>query len=122
MQDKKRVITVFEKLDETLREQLKLVYPDGFSQNLIKFKNKEGEMVSALRFETDEIVYLVKMSVNKAEQIISDDMDFNEDGNLKKKVREDYEEKYSDLDYIYPEDEEPDKEDSSYDDDDEDDY
>lgn len=122
MQDKKRVITVFEKLDETLQEQLKLVYPDGFSQNLIKFKNKEGEMVSALRFETDEVVYLVKMSVSKAEQIISDDIDFNEDGNLKKKVKEDYEDKYSDLDYIYPEDEEPDKEGNSYDDDDEDDY
>lgn len=122
MQDKKRVITVFEKLDDSLQEQLKLVYPDGFSHNLIKFKNKDGEMVSALRFETDEVVYLVKMSVSKAEQIISDDLDFNEDGNLKKKVKEDYEEKYSDLDYIYPEDEEPDKEESSYDDDDEDAY
>lgn len=108
LDNKKRVVTVFEKLDNSIQEQIKFVYPDGFSHHLIKFNNKEGERVSALRFETDEIIYLIKMSVAKAEQIISDDEDFNDDGFLKKNVKETYGNKYSELDYILDQEDEED--------------
>ncbi len=108
LDNKKRVVTVFEKLDNPIQEQIKLVYPDGFSHHLIAFKNKEGERVSALRFETDEIVYLIKMSVEKAEEIISDDDDFNDEGFLKKNIQETYENKYSELDYILDQEDEDD--------------
>lgn len=98
--DRKRIVTIFEKLDAAIQEQVKLVNPDGFSQNLVVYINSQGEKITALRFETLDIVYLIKMSVEKAKQIVSDDMDFNSQGLLKKDKKELYNEKYSDLDYI----------------------
>lgn len=97
---KVRVTQEYSKLSEEIREQLKLVYPEGFSQYLFQFTNKEGKNTSALRFETDEKIYLIRMSVQEARQIIEDDDDYDEDGYLKEDVRDDYEDKYSDVDYL----------------------
>jgi hypothetical protein len=97
--NKPKVIQDFEKLSKEIQEQIKLYYPEGFSENLIKFTNKNGEFVRALPFETEEKVYLVRMSVKKAEQIINDDMDYDDDGILKENVREKFEDKYSDIDF-----------------------
>jgi hypothetical protein len=95
---KPRVITAFEKLNSELKEQIKLENPEGFSENLIKFTNKDGDIISALRFETDEKVYLVKMSKIVAEQLIEDDDDYDDDGNLTDDAREEYEDKYEEED------------------------
>ncbi|AWV97026.1 hypothetical protein [Arcticibacterium luteifluviistationis] len=100
---KPRVIKDFDKLDENIQEQIKLSYPFGFADHLIRFTNKDGAYVSALPFETDERYYLVRMTVEKAESIIEDDDDFDDDGNLKDDVKEEYADKFSDLDYINPE-------------------
>lgn len=97
---KVRVTQEYSKLTEEIREQLKLVYPEGFSQYLFQFTNKEGKNTTALRFETDEKIYLIRMSVQEARQIIEDDDDYDEDGYLKEEVRDDYEDKYSDVDYL----------------------
>ncbi len=97
---KPRVIKDYAKLDAAIQEQIKLVYPFGFSDNLITFNNKEGKLISALPFETDDKYYLIKMSVIEAEQIIEDDDDYNDDGFLKNRVKEGYEEKYADIDYL----------------------
>ncbi|MEQ8908927.1 MAG: hypothetical protein RIC95_07030 [Vicingaceae bacterium] len=94
--NKPRLITAFEKLDRDLQEQIKLDNPEGFSENLIKFTNREGEIISALRFETEDKIYLVKMSKIVAEQIIEDDEDYDDDGNLTDDAREEYEDKYED--------------------------
>lgn len=99
-EEKIRVIKDYEKLDEQIQEQIKLVYPNGFSQYLISFTNKEGKLVSALPFETDDRYYLVRMTLKEAKQIIDEDEDYDDDGNLKDESREEYEDKYSDLDYI----------------------
>ena len=98
--EKARVIKDYEKLDEQIREQIKLIYPNGFSQYLISFTNKEGKLVSALPFETDDKYYLVRMTLKEAKQIIDKDEDYDDDGNLKDESREEYEDKYSDIDYI----------------------
>jgi len=98
--NKLRVIKDYDKLDKEIQEQVKLVYPEGFSQYLIEFRNAQGEMVSALPFETDEKVYMIRMSVKKAKQIIRDDFDYDDEGNLKEKIKEKYEDEYSDLDYL----------------------
>ena len=100
MTNKPRVIKDFDKLEENIQEQIKLSYPYGFADHLIRFTNKDGLYVSALPFETDEKYYLVRMTVAKAEEIIEDDDDFDDDGNLKDAVKEEYSDKYSDLDYI----------------------
>jgi hypothetical protein len=97
---KRRIVVNYEKLSDDLIEQIKLVYPYGFSDHLISFQNKEGKNVSALRFETFETVYLIRMSGKMAERIIEEDSDYDDDGNLKDDIREKYEELHSDVDYL----------------------
>ena len=99
-QNKPRVIKDYEKLDPEIQEQIKLVYPYGFSHHLISFTNKEGKLVSALPFETDEKYYLIRMTVREAEILVEQDDDYDFDGSLKDSVREDYENKYADLEYL----------------------
>lgn len=96
---KPRVTQEYERLNESIQEQLKLAYPEGFSQHLIPFVNKEGKKVKALRFEADEKIYLIRMSIMEAEQIIEDDDDYDEDGVLKDDVKEEYEDKHGDDEY-----------------------
>lgn len=110
--NKPRVIKDFDKLTPEIQEQIKLSYPYGFADNLIRFTNKDGQYVSALPFETDEKYYLVRMTISQAEEIISDDDDFDDDGVLKAEVKEEYSDKYSDLDYINVDSEE--EEEDSY--------
>ncbi len=98
--NKPRLVTSFKKFDQSIQEQIKLEYPEGFSQHLISFVNKEGEKVSALRFETDEKIYLIKMSKMVAMQLIEDDDDYDDDGNLTDEAREEYGDNENDFDEI----------------------
>ncbi len=75
---------------------IKLEYPYGFEDHLIKFTNAEGRLVSALPFETEEKYYLVRMTVARAQEIIEEDDDYDDDGNLTEEAQEEYEEKYED--------------------------
>jgi hypothetical protein len=100
MTNKPRVVKDYERLDSEIQEQIKLTYPYGFAKYLIQYKNAEGKFVSALPFETDDRYYLVRMTPVEARQIIEDDEDYNESGELKESVKEEYEEKYGDLDYL----------------------
>lgn len=97
---KPRVIKDYEKLDDEIQEQIKLVYPMGFSDHLITFTDKGGRLVSALPFETLEKYYLVRMTSLQAVEIIEQDDDYDLDGSLKDSVKEEYENKYSDLDFL----------------------
>jgi hypothetical protein len=97
--NKPRVITDFDKLPLELQEKIKLTYPEGFSDFLIEFKNKNNETVSALPYETDEKYYMVRMSVKKAIQIISDDEDYDEEGFLKDERKDHFEDKYGEVDF-----------------------
>lgn len=89
-----RVIKDYDALDEAVQEQVKLAYPRGFSKHLIEFVNREGKRVKALRFETDEKIYLVRMTIAEAKEIIEQDDDFDDDGLLRDDVRSEYEDKY----------------------------
>lgn len=120
LSSKPRVIKDYEKLDEAIKEQIKLVYPNGFSQHLITFTNKDGLLVSALPFETEDKYYLVRMTTQEAIDIISEDEDYDDEGVLKEESREAYEDKYSD-DIDIPDNIEDEEEDDSYGDDDLDD-
>ncbi len=106
---KPRIIKDYEKLDKSIQEQIKLTYPEGFSQYLITFLNKDGKYVSALPFETDDYYYLVRMTEDEADMIINADDDY-EDGILKEDVREMFEGKYPDMEIMAgKEDEEEDE-------------
>ncbi|MBC8005973.1 MAG: hypothetical protein H7X84_10900 [Verrucomicrobia bacterium] len=118
--NKPRVIKDYEKLDPEIQERIKLEYPSGYSDNLIYFNNKEGKRVSALPFETDDKYYLVRMTVYEAEKIIEDDDDYDSSGSLKRSAKEEYENKYSDDEFLNVDAEADDVADN-YDDDDVDD-
>ena len=96
MSTKPRVVKDYDKLDDNVKEMIKLNYPFGFEDNLITFTNAEGKKVSALPFETDDRYYLVRMTVAEAMSIIEDDDDYDEDGNLTDEAREEYADKYDD--------------------------
>jgi len=109
MNTKPRVIKDFEKLEERIQEQIKLTYPYGFSEYLVSYVDREGKKRTALPFETDEKYYLVRMTESEAVAIIDDDEDFDNDGVLKEDIKEEYEDKYSDLDYINTDEEDEDE-------------
>ncbi|QNL20811.1 hypothetical protein HZR84_02250 [Hyphobacterium sp. CCMP332] len=81
--DKKRIVKDYDKLPEDVLVRLKQKYPYGYADNLVSFVNKEGNKVSALPFETEEIYYLIRMTISQANKIIEDDDDYDKDGNLK---------------------------------------
>jgi len=76
-----------DKLDEKIREQIKLTYPSGFSRQLITFTNKDGLKVSALPFEAEDKYYLVRMTIQKATDIIDKDDDYDDEGFLKDEIK-----------------------------------
>lgn len=98
--NKPRVIKDYDKLDPEIQEQIKLEYPNGYSDNLIYFTNKDGKRVSALPFETEDKYYLVRMTVYEAERIIEEDDDFDSSGSLKDSAKEEYANKYGDEDIL----------------------
>lgn len=89
---KPRVVKDYDKLEESVQQQIKLHYPKGFEDHLVKFQNKEGHTVSALPFETEEKYYLIRMTILEAQEIIEDDEDYDDDGFLREDAREEYEE------------------------------
>jgi hypothetical protein len=100
MESKPRVVKDYEKLETVIQEQIKLTYPYGFSEYLVSYVDREGKKRTALPFETDEKCYLVRMTESEAVAIIDEDDDFDSDGMLKDDIKEEYEDKYNDLDYI----------------------
>lgn len=106
MNNKPRVIKDYENLDSHIQEQLKFLYPLGFSESLISYTDKEGAKQSALPFETEDKYYLIRMTANEAMQIIDEDEDFDEAGELKGEIKQLYEEKFSDASLLDSDEEE----------------
>ena len=98
--NKPRIIKDYNKLDKELQQQIKLVYADGFAENLIHFFDKDGIKITVLPFETEDRYYMLRMTENEAVQIVDDDDDFDDDGFLKSEVKQNYEDKYAELDHI----------------------
>jgi len=80
---KPRIAKDYDKLTEELIAQIKIEYPFGFEDYLISYKNAQGVKISALPFETEEVYYLIRMTKAEAQQIIEEDEDYDDDGNLK---------------------------------------
>ena len=97
---KPKVIKDYEKLTEEVKEQIKLVYPMGYLSHLLTFTNREGEKRKGLPFETENYYYLIRMSEAKAEAIVEEDEDYDDNGNLKTAIKSKYEDKYEDEDFL----------------------
>lgn len=98
--NKPKVIKDYDKLPEEVLEQLKLVYPKGFHRHLIEFHGMDGMKRKGLPFETEDKMFLIRMTVAKAKEVIEEDEDYDEAGNLKPKVQARLEDKYDDEDFL----------------------
>ncbi len=85
---KPRIIKDYEKLNEDIIAQIKLRYPFGFDKELIQFKNKDGALIMALPYESDDYYYLIRMTRRKAEEIMDEDEDFDDEGFLTEEAKE----------------------------------
>ena len=93
---KPRVIKDYNRLEDAVITAIKLTYPYGFEAKLIQFKNKEGKLISALPFETEDYYYLLRMTQDEARNIMEEDDDFDEDGNLTEEAIERLEDELDD--------------------------
>lgn len=98
--NKPKVIKDYEKVSEELLEQIKLIYPKGFRRHLVEFVGLDGQKRKGLPFETEDKYYLIRMSVEKAIYVISEDDDYDDKGNLKPKVQAKLADKYDDEDHL----------------------
>lgn len=96
--EKKRIITSYSKLSEDLERLFKQTYPKGYEHAVVTINKPNGETIYAVRLETDDTSYLVRVEVK-----IGDFGDDEDDG--------DYEGEEPDLDGSeqYGEEEEEDK-------------
>lgn len=79
---KKKSIISYDKLSIDQKKQLLIAFPDGFSGNTTKMTNPiTGEVFDSLLWETEEIIYLVKLPkvTMKSPSVDDDDDDDFED-------------------------------------------
>jgi len=79
---KKKSIISYEKLTIEQKKQLLMAFPDGFAGNMTKMTNPiTGEVFDSLLWETDEIIYLVKLPkvTAKSPSVEDDEEDFDDE-------------------------------------------
>jgi hypothetical protein len=73
--EKKKVVTDYSKLSEELLKLYDETYPTGIAGSTIRFPNSKGEIVTAVRLETADTIYLVKVSAKPKEVLTEEQMD-----------------------------------------------
>jgi hypothetical protein len=88
---KRRAIISYDKLTIDQKKQILKDFPDGYINHLTTIKTPTGEMLDALMWETEEVIYLVKINkiVPKAAVVDDEDDDFEEDEFDKVDVKDD---------------------------------
>lgn len=78
---KKRAIISYDKLTIDQKKQILRDFPDGYINHLTTIKTPTGEMLDALMWETDEVIYLVKINkvVPKPAPVDEDEEEFEDD-------------------------------------------
>ena len=72
----KRVIVDYAKLTNEILNLLVDKFPDGYDDsNIISFRNAKNELVEAVEVQTEDTIYLVKVSTNLADRIENYDED-----------------------------------------------
>lgn len=75
--NKKRIIKSYEKLSPELQGFLNDTYPYGYSNQLIRLTNSQGENYFAVPLETDDTVYMVKVHIDKVKKQKNADDEFH---------------------------------------------
>jgi hypothetical protein len=78
---KKRAIISYDKLTIDQKKQILKDFPDGYVNHLTTIKTPTGEVLDALIWETDEVIYLVKINkvTPKAPAVDDEEDDFEDD-------------------------------------------
>ena len=77
---KKRAIDSYDKLAEDMKDRLEDAFPEGFGGGMTQIKTPTGETLDALLWETEDIIYLIKLNkVNKKPVVIPDDDEEEDD-------------------------------------------
>jgi hypothetical protein len=78
---KRRAIISYDKLTIDQKKQILKDFPDGYINHLTTIKTPTGEILDALMWETEEVIYLVKINkiAPKPAAVDEDDDDFEED-------------------------------------------
>ncbi len=80
MDNKKRVIVDFKKLTPEVLKLLVEKYPDGYDEDqIVTFRNAQGERIEAVEVSTDDTKYLVKISAKLEKTMANYDEDDYED-------------------------------------------
>ena len=69
------VIKDYDKLDINFQEKIKLAFPLGFEDYLVKFTDRSGNKVSALPFDGEAQHYLIRMTIEQVQYLFADDED-----------------------------------------------
>lgn len=89
---KRRLIISYDKLSLEQKKQILKEFPDGYINHLTTIKTPIGEVLDALIWDTDEIIYLVKIVKPKTKvKIIADDNedDFEDDLDKEDEIKDD---------------------------------
>jgi hypothetical protein len=78
---KRRSIISYDKLTIEQKKQILKEFPDGYINHLTTIKTPTGEMLDALIWETEEVIYLVKINkiTPKIKPVADDDDEDFED-------------------------------------------
>lgn len=75
LMDKLKVVTDYSKLSPELLDLFNETYPQGIAGQTVRFPNAKGEIVTAVRLETEDRIYLVKLSAKAKEILTEEDLD-----------------------------------------------
>jgi hypothetical protein len=79
MSTKRRAIISYSKLTIEQKKQILRDFPDGYINHLTTIKIPTGEVLDALIWETDEVIYLVKINKIAPKVVAASDDDDEED-------------------------------------------
>ena len=114
---KRRAIISYDKLSIEQKKQILRDFPDGYINHLTTIKTPTGEILDALIWETEEVIYLVKINkiMPKAKPVVDEEEEEFEDDfdkiTLDKDDMDDEGDEEDDDDYDQPDEEDEEEED-----------
>jgi hypothetical protein len=73
--EKHKVVIEYSKLTPELLAVFDETFPTGVAGKTIRFPNSKGEIVSAVRIETEDSIYLVKIMARPKEVLSDEELD-----------------------------------------------
>lgn len=75
----KRILIDYKKLDRQVTNLLIETYPDGYGdEDIISFRNLNGEFIEAVELQTEDTLYLIKISKSLSHFIANFDENITE--------------------------------------------